>query len=163
MTTESSTTSTMPGITEQAQGLALVLAAARKHGLAEPLSILLGDRGVELHIYDLENFRAWACWADAPVTEGDPKEASWEPGRWHVQHKAEGAIYDLPVSLTTVEVGYMVEPTSWSCDTCGAAGGSTGGFVADGEDSGAFEHVCPVDEDPHAWPASAGCAIGGEL
>lgn len=124
-------------ITQQAQGLALVLAAGQKMDLPDPNRVDLDDySGVHLHL-TLDGLRDWAQWADAPIGIGEPSE--YLPGRWAVTHKAYGTIHDLPLTLSGNELGVMTEADSYECKACGAGFGSTAGFVADGTYDDQFE------------------------
>lgn len=121
---------------EQAQGIALVLAAAHKMGLPEPSRIALGSTGADINLA-VADLREWATWIDEPISEAEPSE--YVTGRWFVVYKAAGTIYDLPVALTAHEFGVMVESDSFSCEQCGASFGSSAGFVADGTYDDWFE------------------------
>lgn len=128
--------STAPSFAAQAQGLALVLAAAVKNGLPSPHRVTLDGDRVDITLA-LPGVADWATWADATVSAGEPNE--YMTGRWAVTYTAKGTIYDLPVTLSACEFGVMTEPDTFDCDHCGARFGSTGGFVADGTYDDWFE------------------------
>lgn len=115
--------------------------AAHLVDLGAPAAVdILGDTGcVEMRLTEAADLRAWAEWADLPITSSWPRDGY--SGRAFVKYTARGELYGVPVELSAYEWGRIVPASSWSCETCGASGGSSAGFVADDEPELA-EHEC---------------------
>lgn len=131
-------------ITTLVQGLAVVLAAARKNGLAEPMRVTVSehDAAVDISMQDEDALFAWAAWAEAEVTNEEPRPYSGAAAgsdEWVLHQRADGTIYDLPVRLSNVEFGVMAPADYFECKRCGASFGATAGFIRRGEYDDNFE------------------------
>lgn len=136
----------------------LLFADARRHDLPDPITAeasRIGER-VTIHLSTLADLAQWAQWAEATIKHDAPEPWLGNPDRWVARSHAQGSIHELPVQLTATEFGRMAEAEWYACDRCGAAFGTSAGFVPDGT---------PVD-DSHELEVARhqdGSCVGAEV
>lgn len=112
----------------------LLFADARRHDLPDPITAeasRIGEK-VTIHLSSLADLAQWAQWAEATIEHEAPQPwPSDVSDRWVATSHAEGSIHELPVRLTATEFGRMAEAEWYECDRCGAAFGTSAGFVPD--------------------------------
>lgn len=89
----------------------VVARAAQEQGLPEPWVANVGRYDVGLHLSSVADLAQWAQWAEATISS-----FIYDDGKTSRHYRAEGSIYDLPVTLVAVEQD--VTPETYDCHSC---------------------------------------------